>query len=166
MLFLIFHLGQDRYALDASRVVEVLPLLSIKRLPQAPKGVAGVFMYRGQPVPAIDVSELTIGQPATERMSTRIVVVNYPAAHGQVHRLGLIAEHATDLLRQDPASFANPGIKIQAAPYLGPVLTDPKGPIQWLYEDHLLSAPVRQLLFDSANTLRTGSDLNPESLSR
>ena len=49
MLFLLFQLGKDRYALEASRVVEVVPLLALKQLPQAPKGVAGIFNYRGPP---------------------------------------------------------------------------------------------------------------------
>lgn len=149
MLFLIFHLGGDRYALEASRVIEIVPLVQIKRLPQAPKGVAGVFMYRGHPLPALDISALTLGKPATEAMSTRIVVVNYPDSKGNVHRLGLIAERATDLLRQNPAAFTAPGIRIQEAPFLGPVLADPAGPIQWLYEDRLLAPPVRQHLFDT-----------------
>ena len=37
MLFLLFQLGQDRYALDASRVVEVVPLLTLKQFPRPPK---------------------------------------------------------------------------------------------------------------------------------
>lgn len=165
MLFLIFHLGGDRYALEASRVVEVLPLVNIKRLPQAPKGVAGVFMYRGHPVPALDISELTIGRPAVERMSTRIVVVNYTDESGKAHRLGLIAERATDLIRRNPAAFAGSGIKIQAAPYLGPVLADSTGPIQWLYEDRLLAPPVRQLLFDATSHLHLAGAQSKKVLS-
>jgi len=47
MLFLQFQLGKDRYALDASVVVEVLPLLGIKRIPHAPDAVVGAFNYRG-----------------------------------------------------------------------------------------------------------------------
>ena len=54
MLFLLFQLGKERYALEATRVVEVVPLLALKQLPQAPKGVAGIFNYRGRPVPAGD----------------------------------------------------------------------------------------------------------------
>src|SRR5437899_1716431 len=122
MLFLLFQLGKDRYALEASRVVEVVPLLMLRCLPHAPKGVAGVFNYRGRPVPAVDLSELTLGRPARERLSTRIIVVNYPDAAGQSHLLGLVAEHATEMLRKEMKDFVDPGVKIAAAPYLGPVL--------------------------------------------
>ena len=41
MLFLLFRLGHDRYALEARRVVEVVPLLALKKIPQAPRGVVG-----------------------------------------------------------------------------------------------------------------------------
>jgi chemotaxis-related protein WspB len=148
MLFLLFQLDRDRYALEVSRVVEVLPLLEFKRLPQAPKGVAGVFNYRGRPVPAVDLSELTLGQPAAERMSTRIVIVNYRGSDGTSHLLGLVAENATETIRKERRDFVDPGVKIGAAPYLGPVLMDTQGPpIQWLHEEHLLSEPIERLLF-------------------
>ena len=32
MLFLLFQLGNDRYALEASRVVEVVPMLELNQL--------------------------------------------------------------------------------------------------------------------------------------
>ena len=149
MLFLLFQLGSERYALQAGRVVEVLPLLCLQRLAQAPAGVAGVFNYRGQPVPAVDLSVLTVGKPSQECLSTRIVIINYPDREGRLHLLGLIAEHATDTLRADTSDFVEHGIKV-GAPYLGPVMAGPKGPIQWLREQRLLSEPVRDSLFSVA----------------
>jgi len=153
MLFLLFQLGNDRYALDAHRVVEVVPLLALKRVPLAPKGVAGIFNYRGRPVPAVDLSELTLGQPANERLSTRIVIIQYPDAGGHHRLLGLVAEHVTQTLRTDARHFVDSGLKIGSAAYLGPILMDAKGPIQWLHEQRLLSEPVRDLLFSEAATL-------------
>ena len=147
MLFVLFQLGEDRYALDASRVVEVVPLLTLKELPQAPKGVAGIFNYRGQPVPAIDLSQLTLGRRAAERLSTRIIIINYTDSSGGKHLIGLVTERATEMLRRDPKDFLEPGIRVAAAPYLGPVLMDDKGAIQWIDENRLLSDSVRQLLF-------------------
>ena len=147
MLFLLFQMGNDRYALEARRVVEVVPLLELKRLPQAPKGVAGIFNYRGHPVPAVDVSELTLGVPAAERLSTRIIIVHHPDGAGHNRLLGIIAEYATQTVQFHSQDFIDPGVKIGAAPYLGPVLMDEKGPIQWLHAQRLLSEPVRNLLF-------------------
>jgi chemotaxis-related protein WspB len=137
MLFLLFQLGKDRYALPASKVVEVLPLVELKRIPN----------HRGRPVPAIDLSELTIGQPAGERLSTRIIMINYPDDQGRNRPLGLIAERVTETIQRETSDFTEPGMRLSDAPYLGPVLMDGKGCIQWLYEQRLLSDRVRDLLF-------------------
>jgi len=147
MLFLLFQLGKDRYALAANRVVEVLPLVALKRLPQAPIGVAGLFNYRGRPVPALDLCALALGHPASERLSTRIIIMKYPDAGGTDQLLGLIAENATGMLRKEAKEFADAGVHLQAAPYLGPVLMDGAGVIQWVHEQRLLTDEVRNLLF-------------------
>jgi chemotaxis signal transduction protein len=67
MLFLLFQLNESRYALEAGCVLEILPLVEIKKLPHAAPGVAGLFYYRGAPVPVIDLSALALGRPARER---------------------------------------------------------------------------------------------------
>jgi chemotaxis-related protein WspB len=147
MMFLLFHLGKDRYVLEARHVIEVLPLLELKQIPEAPRGVAGIFNYRGRPVPAIDLSELALGQPAGQRLSTRIIMIHYPDEFGKLHPLGLIAEQATEIIRRETKDFAEPGLKFGDAPYLGPVLTDNQGVIQWVREQRLLADNVRDLLF-------------------
>ncbi len=153
MLFLLFHVGKERYALDAGRVVEVVPLLTLKKIPQAPKGVAGLFNYRGLPVPAVDLCELALNKPAEERLSTRIIIVNYPDAEGYPHWLGLIAEQATELLRKETSDFADSNVRIGAAPYLGPVLMDGQAVIQRIHEERLLPDSVRDMLFSRATGL-------------
>jgi chemotaxis-related protein WspB len=147
MLFLCFQLGNDRYALDCSQVIEVVPLLDIKRIPQAPAAVAGAFNYRGKPVPVIDLSVLALGRPARRHMSTRIIIVIYADADGAQHWLGLIAEKATQTLRRDPADFTQSGVVNDDAPYLGPVATDANGLLQWIEVKKLLPASVRDVLF-------------------
>jgi chemotaxis-related protein WspB len=153
MLFILFQLGQDWYAIEAGRVVEVVPLVALKHLPQAPRGVAGIFNYRGRPVPALDLSELTLGQPAQERLSTRIIIVRCQASGGVDQLLGLVAEHATGTLRREPGDFVAPAAALGAAPYLGPILMDQQRPIQWIQEQRLLSAAVRDLLFSELNAI-------------
>jgi chemotaxis-related protein WspB len=147
MLYLLFQIGNDRYALEASHAVEVIPLLALKKIPRAPRGVAGLFNYRGQPVTALDLCELTFGRPARERLSTRIILVNYSDPSGGSRRLGLIAEHATEMMRREERDFMDSGVKVGAAPYLGPVIMDDKGVIQLLHAQHLLAEGVRELLF-------------------
>jgi chemotaxis-related protein WspB len=147
MLFLLFQLGQDRYALDVGQVAEVLPLVSLKQIPQAPPAVAGIFDFRGEPVPVIDLSQTALGRSAQPRLSTRIILANYPDGDGGKRLLGLMAERVTETLRRDPADFVDAGINTDNAPYLGPVATDARGMIQWIEVDQLLTPAVRDLLF-------------------
>ena len=141
-LFLVFHIGDERYALPATDVVEVLPRLPLKPIAQAPVWVAGVFAHRGQVVPVIDISAMTFGKTAVARTSTRLVLVNY---RGQL--LGLMLEQASDTLRCNPADFQPYGLDNRDAPYLGPVRKDQHGLLQWISVDELLSPAVSALIF-------------------
>lgn len=147
MLFFLFRLGDDRYALDASQIAEILPLVAVKRIPLAASGIAGIIDYHGAPVPLIDLSQLTLGRPARRRLGTRIVLVNYPDPDGTTHLLGLLAESATETMRRNPADFVASGLDNDAAPYLGPVATDADGMIQWVELEKLLPSSVRDQLF-------------------
>jgi chemotaxis-related protein WspB len=158
MLFLLFQLGKERYALPANKVIEVVPLLNIKPLPQAPKGVAGIFNYRGRPVPALDLSEITVGRPAEERLSTRIVVLNCDSPNGGSHLVGLIAEHATGMLRKDLHDFKPSGIQLASAPFLGLVLMDSHGVIQLIREEYLVPESVRQMLLPETLSLNDAAN--------
>jgi chemotaxis-related protein WspB len=147
MLFLLFQLGKDRYALDAAQVAEVLPLVELKRIPQAPPGVAGMFNFRGCTVPVIDLSELTLGRPSRQLLSTRIALVNYPTDAGPVRLLGIMVEHATETIKRQPSDFSDTGVAVDSAPYLGPVTQDERGLIQWIEVRKLLPAALQELLF-------------------
>ncbi|KFF43749.1 chemotaxis protein CheW [Pseudomonas sp. BRG-100] len=147
-LFLVFRIGNERFALKATEVAEVLPRLPLKPIAHAPLWVAGIFAHRGALVPVIDVSALTFGTPAQARTSTRLVLINYqPQPWSEARGLGLILEQATDTLRCDPAEFQPYGVDNQQAPYLGPVREDAQGLMQWIGIAELLSAEVRALLF-------------------
>jgi chemotaxis-related protein WspB len=147
MLFILFQIGRDRYALPAGSIIEVLPLMNLKRVPCAPSGVAGVLNYRGTPVPVIDLNEMMVAQPAVRRLSTRIILVNFPldAQHPRV--LGLIAEHATTMIQRSIQDFMETGVESDDARYLGRVTNDAGGLIQWIQIERLLTPEVRNVLF-------------------
>ncbi len=72
MLFLLFELDGDHYALDAAEIVQVLPLVSTKSIPGSPAWVAGLFDRHGEAVPVIDMSHLALGRAARQLRSTRL----------------------------------------------------------------------------------------------
>ena len=147
MLFLMFRLGKDRYAIEATQVVEVLPILAAKQIPHAPLSVRGVFDFRGQPVPLIDMTQLALGHNVRENLSTRIVLVNHPDGRGGERLIGLLAEHVTETLRKDAAEFRESGVDNPQARWLGPVASHEGGLVQWLQVEQLLTPALRELLF-------------------
>lgn len=149
MLFLLFRLGADRYALAADRVVEVLPMIDIKALPGSPAAIAGLIDYRGTSVPVMDINALALGRAARPRLSTRILLCHYDDASGS-HCLGLIAEQATEMVRRPATDFVPTDVRDDATPWLGPVAPDPGGMIQWIDPGALLTPAIRDMLFQPA----------------
>ncbi len=147
-LYLLFRMGEQRFALDAHEVAEVLPRLPLKPIAHTPAWVAGVLAHRGALVPVIDVGALSFDMAAPVRTSTRLVLVHYRADPLRPELLlGLILEQATDTLRCLPEEFQPYGLDNQQAPYLGPVREDGQGLVQRISVQDLLSDAVRTLLY-------------------
>ncbi|NUA27248.1 chemotaxis protein CheW [Cupriavidus basilensis] len=147
-LFLLFRIGPDHYALDAKEIVEVLPLTTLKHLPEAPAWVSGLLARGGQVVPVIDINALAIGTPVASRTSTRTVLVQYRRhAEAPARLLGLRLEYATETLRCEPAEFIDSGVDAAPARYLGPVRSGNQGLVQWIKVDALLPDDVHARLF-------------------
>lgn len=149
MLFLLFQLGPDRYALPARDIVEVLPLVMLKTLPGAARGVAGLVNYRGVAVPVLDLSALALGVSAAPRVSTRLLVVRYAPPSGGEQLLGLVTERATETLQPAPEDFQSTGVTQGDSRWLGPVTRDPRGLIQRVEVAALLTEDLRASLFPS-----------------
>jgi len=147
MLSLLFRLEPDVYALDCREIAEVRALPRLKQLPGAPGWVAGLLDHDGAAVPVIDLCALALGRPAHDRLSTRLVLVHYPAPGAAARPLGLIVERGTEFLRSEAADWADSGMATPDAPYLGPVLRHERGLIQQVHVAELLPAPVRALLY-------------------
>lgn len=151
MLFLLFEVGGAGYVLEAQSVAEVLPLVAITPIPEAPPAIAGVINYHGAPVPVVDLSRVTAGQAAQPRLSTRIILVHYPDGRGVDRLLGLIAEKATGTLRREERDFAPSGVAPPGAPYVGPVCTHFGRLVQRIDPRRVLPADIRDLLFQTAD---------------
>jgi chemotaxis-related protein WspB len=150
VLFLQFQLDAHRYAIDASCIAGVLPLIEVTRIPQAPSALMGVCDCRGKPVPVIDLSQLLAGRPAERRLSTRLLIVRYKDETGTDRRLGLVAEKATGFIRRDASSFVRSGISNPRTPYLGDVAADAHGLVQRIDVNAVIPSDVRELLFRQA----------------
>lgn len=139
MLMLVFYVDKNMYAIESSRVVEVIPRLTYREVHHVPDYVAGVFNYRGSIVPVIDLCRLIRGTPSKDFLSTRVMMVSYPQPDGAVQYVGLMAERVIETVTKSPTDFKDTGIQTNAAPYLGGIITDKKGMIQRIRLEQLFS---------------------------
>jgi chemotaxis-related protein WspB len=151
MLYLIFSLGADRYALSTMDVLAVRPVPTVKTLPSTPPWVAGLASDAQGTFPVIDLCALAVNRPARAVMSTRMALLRYTegmTSTAPEPRLGVIIEQATSTLAADESDFVDPGLTTPEAPYLGPVLQHKDGRvIQRVLVRDLLPGWVRERLF-------------------
>jgi len=150
MLFVIFHVGDDRYVVDAQKVVEVVPLVKLSNFSNTPDYIAGLCNYRAVPVPVVDIRCLIEGVPSKEVMSTRILLVKYTGYTGMEHLLGVIVEYATETVVLDIKRFHQSTLQSSEDNYVSNIMTDEHGIIQWMDVDRLLSRRDCDILYGSA----------------
>ena len=147
MLMLLFQLDRSQYAIPAIEVVEVAPLVRLQPLSMAPDFITGLFNYRGQHVPVIDLCKLIAGRFSENSITTRIILVQFRRTDGQSDILGLLAEQVTETISLDTDNFLSTGITLPDAPFLGKAAHTESGLIQQVNIEHLLPDPVKALLY-------------------
>lgn len=137
MQLLTFSLAGQPYAIASRLVIEVLPLVPARPLPQVPDYVLGIFTYRGQLVPLIDLARRLGVAAASERLSTRVIVVEYRRGEGPEGdpagspvRLGLVAENVIAIRAAEEADASLPPLRLAAAEYLDRVFRIGGGTVQ------------------------------------
>lgn len=151
---LTFTVDGADYAIESRRIVEVLPLVPGRAVPHVPDYVRGVITYRGSLVPLIDLGLRLAGRSPPDRLSTRVVVVEFdlpgrdgtPRATGPV-RIGLVAENVVAIRSLEEAAAALPIGHLREAPYLGSVLRLDDRTVQLLDVSRLLPPDLAEGLF-------------------
>jgi len=142
MQLLAFTVGDEEYAIESRRVIEVLPLVTPRPIPQMPDFVRGVFIHRGQLVPLVDLGWRLANHPLRARLSTRVIVVEFVSTAAPtpqpIIRLGMVAENVLSLCSSSDAEASLPAMHPPAAPYLGRVLRIGSRTLQLLDIEHLL----------------------------
>ena len=147
---LLVTVGGKRFALDASDVMEVLPVVAHRSAGIGPKWLLGLFNLRGRLLPLVDLSTLVDGSMTDVRLGSRIVVMRLEGDlfEGSSRPIGLLVPEVTDLARRDfSAVGAHEGFAFAGAPHLGPTLVDDEGMLQLLRCRRLLEgdAVLREL---------------------
>jgi chemotaxis-related protein WspB len=144
MLLLMFQVMEGWYAVEADRVVEVVPRVDVRAVPHVPEALAGLFRYRGKVVPVIDLG-LLMGEAACRpRLSTRIIVVKTSAAGPEAAEwLGLIAEQVNDVRKISEDEIGASPLNVDQAPYLGAIVQSREQIVQLIDVDQVLTGSLR-----------------------
>jgi purine-binding chemotaxis protein CheW len=91
--WVVLRLDDHEYALAVQQVVEVLRMVALQPLPEAPPYIAGVLNLRGNGIVVMDLRK-RLGLPAkAPDLQTQIVIVD---SRGEP--LGLIADEVIDII--------------------------------------------------------------------
>ncbi|KAB2908735.1 MAG: chemotaxis protein CheW [Ignavibacteriaceae bacterium] len=146
VLCLTFEVGENRYAIDANEIIEVVPLVNFTTFPKAPSYFAGRFNYRGEIVPVLDLKDLMMSFQTKMYLSTRIIVVKYET-DGEIHQLGLLGEKVMDIIRIRDDELQDPGLITEETRYLGRLINLKSGVVQLITVKELIPPFVRESLF-------------------
>lgn len=98
--YLTFKLEDEIFALDISKVREVLDFTTITKVPRTPDFMCGVINLRGNVVPVVDM-KLKFGMSRTERtVNTCIIIVEVTVDEEELI-LGTLADSVQEVLDLD-----------------------------------------------------------------
>jgi purine-binding chemotaxis protein CheW len=116
----VFRIGKSEYALPVINVGEILRMVAIAPVPEAPAWLPGVINLRGKVIPVIDL-RTRLGLPeAKVGVNTPIVVAE---TEGQM--VGLVADSVTELMTvqldavEPPDELAGPGNAVESVARAG-----------------------------------------------
>lgn len=137
MLIVTFQVGRDHLALDVRRVREIVPYVRLQPVACSPPWLAGVFIYRGQIVPVIDLHHLLEVGECPVHLSTRIILVPQEF-NGQERLVGVLAAKVDDVRDMQPPSPTASRLGTPGRPALGPVLVHEQQILHLVELDRLL----------------------------
>ena len=109
--YLTFRLAEEVFALDISKVREVLDFTAITKVPRTPEFMRGVINLRGNVVPVVDM-RLKFGMTMTEKTVNTCIIIVEIDLDGDTTVLGALADSVQEVVDLEPD-------KIEPAPKIG-----------------------------------------------
>ena len=109
--YLTFKLAEEVFALDISKVREVLDFTAITKVPRTPEFMRGVINLRGNVVPVVDM-RLKFGMTMTEKTVNTCIIIVEIDLDGDTTILGALADSVQEVIDLEPD-------KIEPAPKIG-----------------------------------------------
>jgi purine-binding chemotaxis protein CheW len=95
--YLTFKLENEVFALDISKVREVLDFTTITKVPRTPEFMRGVINLRGSVVPVVDL-RLKFGMSKTEKTVNTCIIITEVTVDGDTTILGTLADSVQEVM--------------------------------------------------------------------
>src|SRR5512138_3610061 len=119
--YLTFKLSEEIFALDITKVREVLEFTTVTKVPRTPDFMRGVINLRGRVVPVVDL-RLKFGMTRTEKAINTCVIIVEVDVDGEKAILGALADSVQEVLDLEPSQIDPPpriGTRLDTAFILG-----------------------------------------------
>jgi len=111
--YLSFKLDDEDFALDISKVREVLDYARITRVPQTPEFMCGVINLRGSVVPVMDLNR-KFGIRSTEKTVNTRIIIGEVSIEGEGTVMGVLADSVNEVMELEPENIEpSPSIGIR-----------------------------------------------------
>jgi len=105
--YLTFKLEEEIYALEITKVREVLDYTKVTKVPQTPPFVKGVINLRGKVVPVVDL-RLKFGMTETQQTIDTCIIIVEISLDEEHTQLGALADQVQEVLELDPTQIEPP----------------------------------------------------------
>jgi purine-binding chemotaxis protein CheW len=109
--YLTFKLSDEVFALDITKVREVLDFTSVTKVPRTPEFMRGVINLRGSVVPVVDM-RLKFGMTKTEQTVNTCIIIVEVKVDDETTILGALADSVQEVMDLEPDN-------IEPAPKIG-----------------------------------------------
>jgi purine-binding chemotaxis protein CheW len=99
--YLTFKLDQEVFAIDISKVREVLDFTTVTKVPRTPEFMRGVINLRGSVVPVVDL-RLKFGMSMTEKTVNTCIIIVEVAVDDETTILGALADSVQEVMDLGP----------------------------------------------------------------
>ena len=105
--YLTFSLGDEQFALNVGRVINILEMQTITKVPKSPLYMTGIINLRGEVLPVID-GNVKLGLPSTEKTINTCVLVVETILNNDMLKLGIMVDAVHEVLEIDDSSILEP----------------------------------------------------------
>ena len=99
--YLTFKLDEEVFALDITKVREVLDFTTVTKVPRTPEFMRGVINLRGSVVPVVDL-RLKFGMSKTEKTVNTCIIIVEVKVDDETTVLGALADSVQEVMDLEP----------------------------------------------------------------